>query len=124
MGRRPAGRRGPQLTPHWAERLARELLEARGWTTLDANARTRGGELDLVMADGDAVVIVEVRQRRSTAQGGAALSLDPRKQARVRRAAEVWLARHGRHEDPVRFDAVLIDGDEADPRVRHVTDAF
>ena len=86
--------------------------------------RSRGGELDLVMQDGDAVVFVEVRQRRGGAFGGAAASLDVRKQAKVRRAAALWLARRGRHEDPVRFDAFLVEGDEPAPTVRHVRDAF
>lgn len=126
MGRRAPRRGGAELTrgdagPHWAERLARAELEARGWVTLDANARSRGGELDLVLDDGGTVVFVEVRQRRS---GGAAESLDARKQGRVRRAAAAWLARHGRHEDPVRFDAVLVDGGPDAPRLRHVRDAF
>jgi putative endonuclease len=100
------------------------MLEDRGWTTLGANVSVRGGELDLIMADGDAVVFVEVRQRRSSDHGGAAESLDRRKTERVRHAAQIWLARHGRHEHPVRFDAVLVDGDAAAPRVRLVHDAF
>ncbi len=100
------------------------MLEGRGWTTLGTNVSVRGGELDLIMSDGDVVVFVEVRQRSSSAHGGAAESLDGRKVARVRRAAQVWLARHGRHEDAVRFDAVLVEGDEAAPRVRWVHDAF
>lgn len=100
------------------------MLEDRGWRTLGANVVVRGGELDLIMADGDAVVFVEVRQRSSSASGGAAESLDPRKRARVRRAAQVWLARHGRHEDAVRFDAVLVEGDATAPRVEWVHDAF
>lgn len=92
--------------------------------TLDANVRSRGGELDLVMQDGGAVVFVEVRQRARGGFGGAADSLDARKQAKVRRAAARWLARQGRHEDPVRFDAFLVDGEEPAPTVRHVRDAF
>ncbi len=129
MGRRAARPGGPELSasapaPHWAERLARTELEARGLVTLDANVRSRGGELDLVMQDGPAVVFIEVRQRGRGDFGGAAGSLDARKQAKVRRAAALWLARHGRHEDPVRFDAFLVDGDEPGPTMRHVRDAF
>ena len=129
MGRRAARAGGPELTssapnPHWAERLARAYLEGRGLVTLEANVPSRGGELDLVMRDGQAIVFVEVRQRGHAGFGGAAESLDARKRAKVRRAAERWLARHGRHEDPVRFDAFLVDGDEAAPDVRHVPDAF
>jgi len=109
---------------HWAEALARRALERRGWVTLAANARVPGGELDLVMADGDAVVFVEVRQRADAERGGAAESLVPHKRARVRRAAAMWLARHGGHDRPVRFDAVLVDGGRDAPRLRLVRDAF
>jgi putative endonuclease len=134
VGRRPARAGDAALTPsaaatsvpgpHWAEALARRSLERLGWTTLAANARSRGGEIDLVMADGDAVVFVEVRQRTLADRGGAAESLDGRKRARVRRAAERWLAQQGRHDEAVRFDAVLVDGGPHAPRVRLVRDAF
>ena len=128
MGRRAAGPRDAAVNapapPHWAEALARAALERRGWTTVAANARVPGGELDLVMHDGRALVFVEVRQRRGARQGGAAESLVGRKRARVRRAAALWLARHGGDDRPVRFDAVLVDGDRDAPRVRLVRDAF
>lgn len=109
---------------HWAEALARAALERRGWTTVAANARVPGGELDLVMHDGASLVFVEVRQRAGADQGGAAESLVARKRARVRRAAALWLARHGGDDRPVRFDAVLVDGDPRRPRLRLVRDAF
>lgn len=109
---------------HWAEALARTALERRGWTTVAANARVPGGELDLVMHDGRTLVFVEVRQRRADEQGGAAESLVARKRARVRRAAALWLARHGGDDRPVRFDAVLVGGDRHAPRLRLVRDAF
>lgn len=124
MGRRAADPGRPQLSPHWAESLARSTLEAKGWTTLAANVRRREGEIDLVMDDGEAVVFVEVRQRSSAAHGGAAHSLGPAKQARVRRTAKAWLASSGRFDDPVRFDAVLVDGDAGHPRLRWLRDAF
>jgi putative endonuclease len=112
------------LTPHWAEELARRALERRGWATLAANARVPGGEIDLVMDDGIAIVFVEVRQRSRAERGSSAESLDERKRARVRRAAAWWLARHGDVDAPVRFDAVLVDGDRSAPALRLVRDAF
>lgn len=130
MGRRATRRGRAALTagggPHWAEALARSALERRGWTTLAANARVPGGELDLVMDDGTALVFVEVRQRARADFGGAAESLDGRKRARVRRAASLWIARHAPDpgDRPVRFDAVLVDGDPSAPRLRLVRDAF
>jgi putative endonuclease len=127
VGGRPARDGDAALTPpapHWAEERARRALERLGWTTLAANARTRGGEIDLVMADGATLVFVEVRQRSRGAHGGAAESLDARKRDRVRRAAAQWLARQGHHDASVRFDAVLVDGGPDSPRVRLVRDAF
>jgi putative endonuclease len=119
-------RDGPRarVTGAKAEGRARAALEALGWRTLDVNVVVRGGELDLVMAEGETIVFVEVRQRSSAAFGGAAASLGPTKQARVRRAAAVWLARHGRDDASIRFDAVLLDGPAEAARLTHLRDAF
>ncbi|MBA2666235.1 MAG: YraN family protein [Trueperaceae bacterium] len=103
---------------------ARRELEALGWRTLDVNVTFRGGELDLVMEDGATVVFVEVRHRSRATFGDAAASLGARKQARVRRAAALWLVRHARHDDSVRFDAVLLDGHGPAARLTHLRDAF
>jgi putative endonuclease len=74
------------------------------------NFRCRSGEIDLVMLDGDDLVFVEVRFRRSDRFGDAASSITQRKQHRIIRAAEYYLARHRKHQDrPCRFDVVAID---------------
>jgi putative endonuclease len=95
-----------------AEDLAARYLAERGLRVVERNFRVRGGELDLICLDGEAVVFVEVRLRRSANFGGAAASITATKQARVIMAARHWLARHGRYNDrPCRFDCVLMDGD-------------
>ncbi len=109
---------------HWAEARVERWLEGRGWRTLGRNVSSRSGELDLVMADGDTIVFVEVRQRSSDTYGGAAESLTGAKCARVRRAAAAWLAQHAKHEASVRFDAVLVRGGAQCARVTLVRDAF
>jgi len=88
--------------------MAAAFLERQGLTLLDRNFRTRRGEIDLVMREGDVIVFVEVRLRTNPRFGGAAASITPRKQARLVAAAQVYLARLGR-EPPCRFDAVLLD---------------
>lgn len=100
-----------QRTGARAEQRARAHLEAAGLRFVAANVRYRLGEVDLVMADGPVAVFVEVRSRRSSAFGGAAASVDGRKQLRVRRAAQCWLqARLGeRPWPPCRFDVVAIE---------------
>ena len=45
---------------YW-ERAAESFLWARGLKTLKRNFLARGGEIDLVMLDGDTLVFAEVR---------------------------------------------------------------
>lgn len=75
------------------------------------NFRCRGGELDLVMLDGETLVVVEVRLRSHVSFAGAAESIDRRKQARIVLATQLYLAAHPEHaRRPVRFDVVAFDG--------------
>lgn len=106
---------------HWAEEVARQYLEGRGWRTLARNYRLRGGELDLVMQEGDTVVVVEVRQRRNARFGTPAETIDRRKLARLRRTAQYYLAFELRRSAaPLRLDAVLLLGDEQRYQLRHL----
>ncbi|TAL91668.1 MAG: YraN family protein [Rhodanobacter sp.] len=86
-------------------------LERAGLTLLARNYATRYGELDLVMRDGDTVVFIEVRYRKSASHGDAAASVTQAKQARLILAAKHWLGAHPRHaRHPCRFDVVSYDG--------------
>ncbi|OOG47812.1 YraN family protein [Rhodanobacter sp. C01] len=86
-------------------------LERAGLTLLARNYNTRHGELDLVMRDGDTVVFVEVRYRRSASHGDAIASITASKQARLILAAQHWLAAHPQHaRRPCRFDVMSYDG--------------
>lgn len=110
-------------TRHWAEDAALDHLLRAGWQLLARNFRVRGGEIDLIMRDGDVTVFVEVRQRSTELFGGAAASLDARKLARVRLAARHFLAREGIGEDvAIRFDAVLLSGPKGASRIEHLRD--
>lgn len=110
--------------PHWSEDLAAAALERRGYRTIERNVHYRVGELDLVMEEAGVLVFVEVRQRSEPTFGGAAESLVTRKRAKVRRAAAMWLARHGASERSVRFDVLLVEGHRRAPRLRLLRDAF
>lgn len=93
-----------------AEATARRHLERAGLRTLARNWHCRAGELDLIMADADTVVFVEVRHRRGTGFGGALGSIDRRKRQRIARAAQAWLQRQP-GEPAARFDVVVVDAD-------------
>lgn len=109
-----------------AETAARRLLEQAGLELLQANARFRGGELDLVMRDpGDAgaVVFVEVRYRHDDGHGSGADSIDAGKRRRLVRAAGLWLARHPALAlAACRFDVVQASGEPL--QLDWIRDAF
>jgi putative endonuclease len=92
-----------------AEALAARHLASRGLAIVERNARSRYGEIDLVARDGDTLVFVEVRLRRSDRFGGAAASIGAAKRARMIAAAGGYLARLPR-APACRFDVVLLDG--------------
>ena len=107
------------------EAAALGFLQQHGLRLLARNARSRGGEIDLVMLDGAAVVFVEVRYRANHAFGGGAASVDAGKRRRLVRAAQAFLLRHPHHADaPCRFDVIDADGDPEAPRIDWLRDAF
>lgn len=85
--RRALGRYGEDLA-------ARRLTEA-GMRILDRNWRCRDGEIDIVAADGDALVVCEVKTRRAGWYEHPMAAVRPEKTARLRLLAERWLERHG-----------------------------
>ena len=113
------GRRG--------EDAALRHLEAAGLVLLERNYRCRGGEIDLVMREGETLVLVEVRLRSSDEFGGAAASVDRGKQRRVAQAAKhLMLMRPQYRRMPARFDVVAIERGEAGGAqdLRWIRDAF
>jgi len=89
--------------------MALAFLQAQGLRLLAQNWRCRGGELDLVLLDKDSVVFVEVRYRHSNRFGGAAQSVDGRKQRKLARSAQQFLQQHPALEKKnCRFDVVAL----------------
>lgn len=94
-----------------AEALAAEFLQERGLRIVERNFRVRGGEIDLIAREGESIVFVEVRLRRSREFGGAAASVTAEKQRRIILAARHWLARQGSRakRKNCRFDCLLFE---------------
>jgi putative endonuclease len=115
-----------QLLGARAEQLALEHLQAHGLTIVERNYRRRLGEIDLVALDHGVLVIAEVRTRSSDAFGGAAASIDGRKQRRIIRAAEQLLQRNRDYAAlPVRFDVLIVTATAAGtPGVHWLRHAF
>ena len=92
MAQIPAGADRPgqlsrkQTGDAW-ELKARRWLEGKGLRFIAANVRGRGGEIDLIMKDGQVIVFVEVRFRQSSRFGGAAASVTLAKQHKLLQTA-------------------------------------
>ncbi len=108
-----------------AEQLARSWLEQRGLQTLASNFRCKAGELDLVMLEGDCIVVVEVRYRATETHGGPLHSITVRKQRRLLRATRRFLQVHsGFAAHALRFDVMAITGKLESPTLRWQQRAF
>lgn len=73
------------------EDLAASVLMEKGYDILVRNYVTRAGEIDIIARKGDTVVFCEVKSRMSGKFGGGREAVDERKQARIRRCAELYL---------------------------------
>ena len=102
-----------------AERLAQDWLESHGLSLVCANWRGRRGELDLVMREGEALVVVEVRARPGRPHDDARASVGLAKRRRLNRAIREYLAASRLGDTlPVRVDLVTVCGDRRRPTLR------
>ena len=106
-----------------AERHAAALLCAAGLTLLCRRYRVRGGEIDLVALDGDTLVFVEVKARRSRRFGVPGEAVTFHKQRRLVAAARTYLREHP-HRGPCRFDVIAIESTRGTAAARWLRDAF
>ena len=80
----------------YGEDLAARRLTESGMTVLQRNWRSgRAGEIDIVARDGDALVVCEVKTRRTGTFEHPMAAVTPAKTQRLRGLAERWLQEHG-----------------------------
>lgn len=121
--RSTVGARGEQLAATHLEDQGLEIV-ARNWRLSSGSLR---GELDLVALDrtAGALVVCEVKTRRSDTYGGPLVAVTRSKQAKIRELTVAFLRDAGIRVPTVRFDVVgvwLVSGQEA--RIEHVVQAF
>ena len=90
-----------------SEALAAAVLMAKGYLILGRNVKTRTGEIDIIAVRGKRLAFVEVKRRATSEEAESAITA--RQAARIRRAADSWLAQRTRyHGYDLAFDVVLI----------------
>lgn len=90
------------------EDAAAAYLERAGFTIVERNWRCSAGEIDIIALDGEAVVLCEVKTRRSTSKGSPSDAVTPAKRQRYARLASAYVQEAGLSETQIRFDVIAI----------------
>jgi len=105
------------------EHKACRYLQRQGLVLLEQNFHCPGGEIDLIMRDGDCLVFVEVRYRRHPAYGNGIESIDWRKQQRLITCAGRYLQQQ-QTTLAVRFDVISFSLNRGQETLEWIKDAF
>lgn len=101
------GSAAPRARGQLIESAAEQHLQQHGLQPLARNYTCRSGEIDLVMRDGETLVFVEVRFRKTDRFGSPVESVTYRKQQKLLRTAQLFLLAHRQWQDkPCRFDII------------------
>ena len=90
------------------ESLAVVHLKARGYKILAQNYRAVRGEIDIIAQDGDWIVFVEVKTRRSLKFGAPQAAVTTQKQRQISKVALVYLQTKNLLNAPCRFDVIAV----------------
>jgi TIGR00252 family protein len=102
------------------EDTAAKYIEAQGCPIIARNYTVRGGEVDIIYADGGTTVFCEVKLRSSARFGLPAEAVDTRKQKRICLAALDYAAKNKSIDEKCRFDIIAI----YDGKISHIKNAF
>ena len=99
------------------------LIRNRGMKTLERRYRTKAGEIDLIMAEGNTVVFVEVKTRRNRVFTEPTAAVDYRKLQNLKRAINHYVKYH-RIDNDIRLDIITVVGtpESGAPEIEHIID--
>jgi putative endonuclease len=110
----------------WGETLALTFLTQKGYRCVAKGYRSRYGEIDLIVRDGEYIAFVEVKLRKDDVFAQAREFVSRTKQRKIKATAMLWLSSHETRLQP-RFDVVEVyarPGGAESPRIIHLEDAF
>ena len=114
-----------RVTGNFGEGEAARLLKKKGYKILAKNHVEGDGEIDIIAADSEFTVFVEVKTRKygvdNPVEPRAASSVTPEKQRRIIKAAKTYLA-YNPTDKKVRFDVIEVyyDTEDTKRRVREI----
>lgn len=107
------------------EDVAVEYLKKKRYKIVNKGFRFLRGEIDIIAYDGDTLVFIEVKTRKSPRFTQPEESVTPAKRKQLRRVAQGYLLLEHIQDVECRFDVLSLSYDELEGyTVKHITDAF
>lgn len=94
------------------ENMAKSFLERKTYKFVEANFLMRGGEIDLIMTDGDFLVFVEVKLKIGQDFGSPEEMINKKKIGLIKKTAQMFLMERPKIDKDYkkyRIDAVCIE---------------
>ena len=113
-----------KITGNAGENKAADYLAAQGFSIIERNFRTNGGEIDIIASKDDVVVFVEVKSLPNGTPELLQNELNRRKLQRIVKSSKCFLLKHRQYSNSyVRFDVIVLDMQDLPP-VYHIENAF
>ena len=106
------------------ENRAATFLEAKGFSIIERNWRTKSGEIDIIAVKNGILVFVEVKTLPNGTLDMIQRELNNQKRQRIIKTSKRFLLKHREYNNSyVRFDVIVIDMPGLEP-VYHIENAF
>ena len=107
-----------------AEETALNYLIKQGLIEVRKNYRTRFGEIDLIMKDGEIIVFIEVRYRSNTKFLDPVESINKTKVKKIIRTSQHYIQKFEDEQNLYRFDIIALTGNLDLPDIDWIKNAF
>ena len=94
------------------ENIAKEYLKSEGYRIIKANFKNAIGEIDIIAYDGEILVFIEVKNRKTSKFGLPREAVNFAKQNKIRLVATSYIKKYKLFDKACRFDVLEILDDE------------
>lgn len=106
------------------ENLALKTIRNMGYQDILQNYRCRLGEIDLIARDGDTLVFLEIKTRRTGSTADAKEAVNARKRRQISKVALNYMKTNNCENTRARFDVVAISLVGSSPKIEVIKNAF
>ncbi|MCK5076086.1 MAG: YraN family protein [Calditrichia bacterium] len=114
-------------TGDWGEAVALDFLLKKEYNLIIKNYQySKIGEIDIILETPDqkTVVFVEVKAGSPIPYGPLEYWITPRKQKTIYKIAEAFIQNYQIEGKDFRFDAMIIEGNKSNYKIKHMENAF